>query len=116
VLARAGRGIDHVVALDVPDEALVRRLAGRRTCSACGRIWQLEFDPPPSATACACGGALVQRDDDREEAIRNRLRVYHDQTAPLFAWYGGKGVLRRVDGAGSPDEVRRRIGEAVRRR
>lgn len=112
-LGRHGRKIATVVAIEVPDEALVRRLSGRRTCTACNRIWQLEFDPPPTAGKCACGGALLQRDDDQEATIRNRLRVYHEQTSPLFAYYERQGVLRRVDGAGAPDAVRRRVAEVV---
>jgi len=112
-LGRRERKIEAVVAIEVPDESIVRRLSGRRTCGGCGRIWQLEFDPPPSPTACACGGKLVQRDDDREGTIRNRLRVYHEQTSPLIAFYDKQGVLRRVAGQGTPDEVRGRVFAAV---
>ncbi|NMC70874.1 MAG: adenylate kinase [Myxococcales bacterium] len=115
-LARHGRKVGMVVALEVEDEALVRRLSGRRTCTACNRIWHLEFDPPPAADRCACGGTLLQRDDDKEATIRNRLRVYHEQTAPLLAYYERQGVLRRVDGSGAADEVRRRVAEVVRGR
>jgi len=112
-LARHGRKLRTVVALEVDDETLVRRLSGRRTCAACNRIWHLEFDPPPAVDACTCGGTLQQRDDDKEATIRNRLRVYHEQTAPLLAYYERQGVLRRVDGSGTADEVRRRVAEAV---
>lgn len=112
-LERAGRAIRHVVAIEVPDDEIVRRLAGRRTCGACGRIWHLAFDPPPSSAKCACGGDLVHRDDDREETIRNRLAVYHDQTSPLLSFYEPRGVLRRVSGRGSPADVRERIEEAI---
>jgi adenylate kinase len=112
-LGRHGRRIGFVVALEVPDQAIVRRLGGRRTCGVCGRIWQLEFDPPPSADKCACGGALVQRDDDKEATIRNRLEVYHGQTSPLLEYYERKGVLRRVDGEGKPEDVRRRVFAAL---
>jgi adenylate kinase len=112
-LARHGRKVGTVVAIEVPDEALVRRLSGRRTCTVCNRIWQLEFDPPPAADKCACGGKLLQRDDDQETTIRSRLHVYHEQTTPLFAYYERQGVLRRVDGSGAPDAVRRRVAEVV---
>jgi len=115
-LARHGRKVENVVAIEVPDEALVRRLGGRRTCGGCGRIWQLEFDPPPSPTKCSCGAALVQRDDDKEDTIRNRLKVYHEQTSPLAAYYERKGVLRRVVGDGRPEEVRARIAKAIGRK
>ncbi|MBN1769872.1 MAG: adenylate kinase [Deltaproteobacteria bacterium] len=112
-LARHGRKIGTVVAIEVDDEALVKRLSGRRTCTACNRIWHLAFDPPPSPDRCACGGALLHRDDDKEETIRNRLRVYHEQTSPLIAYYERQGVLRRVDGSGAPDVVRKRVAEVV---
>jgi len=106
-LARHGRKVQFVVALGVRDESIVRRLSGRRTCGTCGRIWQLEFDPPPSPEKCSCSGTLVQRDDDKEATICNRLRVYHEQTSPLLAHYERMGVLRRVAGEGTPEDVRR---------
>jgi adenylate kinase len=112
-LTRSGRRVECVVAIEVPDEAIVRRLSGRRTCGSCNRIWHLEFDPPPSAEKCSCGGALVHRDDDKEATIRNRLRVYHEQTSPLATYYEKKGVLRRVAGDGKPEEVRGRIAKVV---
>ena len=105
-LARHGRKVQFVVALEVRDESIVRRLSGRRTCGTCGRIWQLEFDPPPSPEKCSCSGTLTQRDDDQEATIRNRLRVYHEQTSPLLAYYERMGVLRRVAGEGKPEDVR----------
>ncbi|MBI5488000.1 MAG: adenylate kinase [Deltaproteobacteria bacterium] len=108
-LVRHGRKVQSVVAIEVPDEAIVRRLSGRRTCGTCNRIWHLEFEPPPSPAKCSCGGALVHRDDDKEATIRNRLKVYHDQTSPLAEYYERKGVLRRVAGDGKPEEVRGRI-------
>jgi adenylate kinase len=112
-LAAYRRKVQFVVALEVPDESLVLRLSGRRTCGTCGRIWQLKFDPPPSPEKCSCGGALTQRDDDKEATIRNRLRVYDEQTSPLLAYYEGKGVLRRVDGEGKPEDVRRSVFAAL---
>ena len=112
-LTRHGRRVERVVAIEVPDEAIVRRLSGRRTCGTCNRIWHLEFEPPPSAGKCECGGALVHRDDDKEATIRNRLKVYHDQTSPLAAYYEKMGVLRRVAGDGTPEEVRGRVAKVV---
>jgi adenylate kinase len=112
-LVRHGRQVQFVVALEVPDDSIVRRLTGRRTCGICGRIWQLEFDPPPAGDKCSCGGPLVQRDDDQEGTIRNRLKVYHEQTSPLLAYYERRGVLRRVPGAGKPEEVRRGVFAAL---
>jgi adenylate kinase len=113
ILEELGRPLDAVLLLSIDEEALVRRLSNRRTCRACGRIENLLFMPdampdatPDGTAACpACGGELYQRDDDTESVIRNRLKVYHDQTAPLVSWYGEKGKLRTVDASGSPEEI-----------
>lgn len=104
--------LDRVVLFEVAAAALVERLGGRRVCSKCGRNFHVRFAPPKAAGACdACAGALIQRDDDREEAIRNRLQVYEEQTAPLAAYYDARKTLRRVDAAAPPD----RVYESLRR-
>ena len=90
--------LDAVISLEVDSEALIERLTGRRSCSQCGRGYHLKFDPPATAETCDCGGALVQRDDDREETIRMRLNVYREQTEPLIAYYEQEGLLVKVDG------------------
>lgn len=114
MLEEIGRGIDHVVDLVVDDEELVGRLTARRSCSECGRIYHLKFEPPPSPDACECGGGLVQREDDNEETVRNRLAVYHSQTAPLQEYYEKKGLRRRIEGGGrGPDEVYASIREIL---
>lgn len=114
MLAEIGRKIDHVVDLVVDDEELVGRLTARRTCSSCGRIYHLKFNPPPSADTCECGNGLIQRADDNEETVRSRLEVYHSQTAPLQEYYGEKGLRRKVDGGGrGPDEVNTSIKEIL---
>lgn len=108
----AGRGLplDHVVSLDVPREELVRRLSGRRTCRACGAMSHVLFDPPRRDGVCdRCGGELYQREDDREETIRARLEVYDRATAPLIAFYKGRGLLRAVDGTGATGAVLDRV-------
>jgi adenylate kinase len=98
--------INKVLALNVPDEVLLERLTGRRTCKSCGQMYHIKFDPPKKENVCdKCGGELFQRDDDKEETIKNRLSVYHAQTAPLLDFYGSKGLVEKIDGTKSPDEI-----------
>lgn len=114
MLEEIGRRIDHVVDLVVDDEELVGRLTARRSCSACGKIYHLQFSPPPSADTCECGEGLVQREDDNETTVRSRLEVYHSQTAPLQDYYEKQGLRRKVDGGGrGPDEVYSSIKEIL---
>jgi adenylate kinase len=107
MLAEAGRGITHVVLIDVPAEELVQRIAGRRSCAVCGKIYNIAFDPPKADGVCDLdGGELMQRADDNEETVRNRIGVYEQQTAPLVGYYTDKGVLQSAFGGGKrPDEV-----------
>ena len=105
-----GRSLTAVLLIDAPDDEVVRRLSGRRTCVKNQHVYHLEFDPPKNPGVCDQDGSrLVQRDDDRPETVQNRLSVYHEQTAPLVDWYGEKGLLRRFDGALAPEEVHSRI-------
>ncbi|PNU21598.1 adenylate kinase [Geothermobacter hydrogeniphilus] len=98
-LAGLGKELQAVISLEVDIEALVERLTGRRTCRSCGQGFHLRFDPPGTAGVCdACGGELYQRDDDREETIRNRMKVYQEQTAPLVSYYQRDGLLAAIDG------------------
>lgn len=98
--------LDKVLALTVPDEELLKRLTGRRTCKSCGQMYHVVFDPPKKEGVCdKCSGELYQRADDNEETIKNRLSVYHSQTAPLLEYYGKKGLLREIDGTSSPDNI-----------
>jgi len=91
--------------VDVPDEVVVQRLAGRRQCGN-GHLYHVDFDPPEHDERCdQCGRPLTQRDDDRPEAIRQRLEIYHAQTEPLIEYYEDRGLLRRFDGTRSPAEV-----------
>lgn len=105
------RTLNSVLLIDVPDEEVVRRLAGRRVCvKNPGHIYHVELDPPKREGVCDQDGArLIQRDDDAEETIRRRLEVYHAQTAPLIDYYDRTGLLRRFDGLRNADEVHRRI-------
>ena len=113
-LSARREALDAVVKVNLSDEEVVRRLSGRRTCSACGAPCHAVFSPPRAAGVCdSCGGALKQRDDDKEDVIRNRLSVYHRQTAPLAEWYSKRGLLREVDGEGLVEEVQRRVFAAL---
>ena len=105
------RRLTATLLIEVPDEDLVRRLAGRRVCVRNpSHIYHVELDPPKHEGICDQDGArLIQRDDDQEETIRRRLEVYHAQTAPLIGYYDQAGLLRRFDGTRSPEEVHRRI-------
>jgi adenylate kinase len=110
-----------VIEIEVDDRALVERIQGRLTCRNCGAVYNLRLQKPRVEGRCdVCGGELYQRADDRPEVIRERLRVYREQTEKIRAHYEAKGVSRRVDGSGSPDEVFRRVaavldGELARR-
>ncbi|GAA0386828.1 adenylate kinase [Acrocarpospora corrugata] len=116
MLADFGTGLDLVLELVVDDDEVVRRLAGRRTCRSCGKVWHVDFDPPKVDGICdACGGELFQRDDDREETIRHRLEVYQEQTAPLVSFYADEGILRGVDATGPVEEVTQRAMSELRR-
>jgi adenylate kinase len=105
-----GRLLTAVLLIEVGDDEVIRRLSGRRQCVKNGHVYHIEFDPPKNEGVCDQDGSrLVQRDDDKPETIRNRLSVYHEQTAPLVDWYEERGLLRRFDGTRTPDEVHARI-------
>jgi len=107
MLAAAGRAVTHVILLDVPEDELIQRLAGRRMCKGCGKGYHVVFDPPKTEGVCdACGAELYQRSDDNEATVRSRLGVYRAQTEPLVGYYEGRGVLKTAHGGGKmPDEV-----------
>ena len=109
-LAKAGVALDRVLLIEVPDSLIVERIVGRRTDPQTGAIFHLSFNPPPPEIA----GRLVQRKDDTEEACRARLDKYHSETAPIVPFYEQKGILVRVNGDGPPDQVTRRIVDALR--
>ena len=109
-MGELGREVTAAVLFDVPDEDVVRRLGGRRTCVKNGHVFHVEFDPPRNEGVCdVCGARLEVRDDDKPEVIRRRLEQYHEKTEPLIAYYEGQGRLRRVDGSLAPDDVGDRI-------
>ncbi|MCX8038536.1 MAG: adenylate kinase [Candidatus Sumerlaeia bacterium] len=109
-LADSGIALAGVVALDVEDELLVKRLAGRCSCPTCGRGYNLFFDPPKTAGRCDMDGSqLVSRPDDNEKTIRERLRVYREQTQPVMDVYRGRGQLVVVPGSDGPEPVFKRL-------
>jgi len=98
--------INTAVLLDVPEEVSLERLSGRRQCRNCGTIFHLAFVPPKVEGVCdKCGGELYQREDDKPEAIKERLAIYRAETMPIVGYYEGQGVVVKVDGSASPDEV-----------
>lgn len=114
VLAGVGQALDAVVLLDVDLDILMKRLTGRRTCSVTGKLLNVYFSPKEELDACLeAGGELVQRADDNEQTIGNRLRVYREQTEPLIAHYEAAGLLRRVDGEGDVGDVYARITRSL---
>lgn len=112
------RGIDLVLNMEIPTEAVLSRLASRRVCSDCGANYSAADNPPRVRGICdVCGGEVVQRDDDTEAAIRRRLELYERETAPLIAWYEERDLLVTLDATGTPDEVTDRlVGEVDRRK
>ncbi len=114
-LSGLGRRLSAALLIEVGDDELVRRLAGRRVCvKNPSHIYHVEFDPPKHEGVCDQDGSrLIQRDDDKEETIRRRLQVYHSQTEPLIDHYDAAGLLRRFDGTRDPDEVHARIRATV---
>lgn len=108
-LAKAGMGLDAVVLIEVPDGQIVDRITGRRNDPVTGAIYHIQFKPAPAEIA----GRLVQRKDDTEEACLARLEKYHSETAPIIPFYEAKGILKRVDGVGRPDEIGIRVANAL---
>jgi len=110
VLAEEKQPLDKGVLLDVDFDKLLKRLTGRRTCKTCGHLYNIYYSPPKKAGVCDLdGGELLQRADDNETTIRERLKVYQDQTAPLIDYYKKQGKFTSVDGEGSVDEIFKRI-------
>jgi adenylate kinase len=107
MLTESGRAISHAVLIDVPEDELVARISGRRSCTGCGKLYNVTFDPPRREGVCdVCDAELMQRADDNEATVRNRLEVYRHQTAPLVSYYSAKGVLAEAHGGGKlPGEV-----------
>jgi len=116
LLAELGKPIDAAVLLAIDSEVLQQRMAGRRSCRRCGRVFHIVTNPPKPGDLCTDGAPhdLFQRPDDNEETVRNRLAVYCERTQPLIDYYAKKGLLRRIDADGSLDEVSQRLEAAIR--
>ena len=113
-LGELGRRITAVLLLDVPDEDVELRLSGRRVCVKNGHNYHVEFDPPKHEDVCDQDGSrLIQRDDDKPEVVRNRLKTYHDKTAPLVEYYEEAGSLKRIDGTREPTDVHDHIRAVI---
>jgi adenylate kinase len=112
-LAAQGAALDAALVIEVPEEVSLRRLLGRRACLECGKNYSLDAPPMVDWTCDRCGGKVVERADDHEATIRKRLSLYHSQTEPLKKYYEAKGLLRPVDGLGTPDDVFNRIATSI---
>ncbi len=110
ILAKVDSAISSVVLLEVPDEVIVKRIAGRRACPKCGAGYHVEFLPPAKDGICdSCGGELVIRKDDNPETVKNRLEVYNKQTFPLVDFYKERNLVRAVNGLGNPEDVAEQV-------
>lgn len=113
-LTKLGDQIDFAINVEVPDENIIRRMGGRRACLSCGATYHIEHVPPKKEGICdVCGQPLVLRDDDKPDTVKNRLRVYQEQTQPLIDFYTKKGVLRSVDGTQDMQDVFAAIKEIL---
>jgi adenylate kinase len=107
--------IDLALNLDVADDELVNRLTKRRSCPQCNAVYHLLYNPPKKASFCdKCGSTLYQRDDDKEDTVRNRLKVYRDKTLPLIDYYDKKGKLLTIEGVGSIEDIFKKVEKSVR--
>ncbi len=113
-LAKMGRRVTAALLIDTPDEEVVRRLSGRRVCVKAGHLYHIEFDPPKHDEVCDQDGSrLIRRDDDDPDVVRNRLRVYHEQTEPLVEYYDDEGIMRRIDGTRDAGDVHDHIRAVI---
>ena len=114
VLNKMNEKIDNALNIEVKEDDIIRRMSGRRICKGCGASYHIIFNPPNEENICdLCGGELYQRDDDREETVRNRLKVYKDQTEPLTNYYREMGVLSSIDGGRKIEEISQLIEEIL---
>jgi adenylate kinase len=110
ILKRRNEALDKVVAITLPEDEIVKRISGRRTCRSCGSMYHVVFEPPRNDNTCdKCGAELYQREDDAEHTVRARLRVYATETRPLLDYYGRCGLLARIDGLARPEQIEHRI-------
>lgn len=106
--------LDKVICYDVDDDVIVDRMSGRRSCPKCGKMYHVKYNPPKTEGVCDdCGEALIQRKDDNEETVLNRLKVYHETTAPVIDFYDNKGILLRTSGVGDIDDIFNNVCKAL---
>jgi adenylate kinase len=114
MMKELGGKIDWVIDIEVSEAEVLKRLSGRRTCRNCGAMYHLTFNPPKVDEKCdRCGGELYQRDDDKEETIKSRLKVYREQTEPLKDYYKKLGIMKSISGEGEIEEIQREILKAI---
>ena len=112
-LKEQGKKLDAVLLFAIDDDVLVNRLSNRRTCRSCGGIFNLLAMDKAAVKCPSCGGELFQRDDDHEAVIRSRLKVFHEQTEPLAAWYRERNLLREIDASDAPEAIYERVKAAL---
>jgi len=113
-LKSMGVELDYVIDIHVPDSEIIKRLSGRRVCPVCGKSYHIVYNPPKQEGICdGCGSAVIQREDDREETVINRLKAYHEQTEPLIEYYREKGKLLAVKGCENIQDTTREILKAL---
>lgn len=114
MLKDLGQKIDSAISIDVADEEVVKRITGRRQCPECGEGYHVEFKKPSKDMLCdKCEMQLCQRGDDKEDTVRERLKIYRDQTEPLLGYYKNKGLLRSISGQGSIEKIFERISSLI---
>lgn len=113
-LESMGVSIDRVLSIEVPDEEIIDRMAGRRVCSSCASSYHTRYNPPQADGVCdKCGGQLMVRDDDKPATVSNRLKVFHDQTEPLKEYYFGRGLLKIIIGQEEVEDTKRETCKAL---
>lgn len=116
-LAKKDEKIDLALDVEASDELIIKRMAGRRTCPACGAIYHIVTLPPKTEGICdRCGTDLIQRKDDNEETVKNRLKIYHEVTEPLISYYKKEGILEEIDGAEELDKVFEKVKRIIHER
>ncbi len=115
MLSKNGLNLDSVLLIDVPEEEIIERLTGRRVCPNCGAVYHVKYNPPKNDNICdKCSTQLIQRDDDTESVVRNRLKVYQDSTAPLIEYYEKTNKLVKIDGTGDINDIFANIKEVLK--
>ena len=112
-LSESGVEIDKVLSLEVSDEAIIERLSGRRECKACGTPYHVVYKPSANGDKCPCGGELIQRADDNEETVKNRIKIYHEQTEPIKDYYEKKGKLVIAYGQEELEDTTKEVAKAL---